>query len=191
MSTTESRLNELRKYRFKNGAAAKNEQQKDAQSTATATTTNGSVEDNASKIKMAAGRKRIRAISDSSDDGEGIARHRIKNPNNQNGVPVIPTNSSDEADGVVRHGNKVPNKHSGSPEMLSVEQREQRLYELKVIYASTDTMLLQDELVRAKWNVNKAVDMLKLKKMNPETAVQNFQQSSHTSRSSATPHKVN
>lgn len=150
MSTTGSCLDELRKFRFKNGtAASKSEHNGELAST------NGSVDNNASKTK----RKRIRVISVSDSSGD--------------------------EDGAVRHPSKVPNNaQNGTPTKLSIAQREQCLIELKGQFASTDTMILQDELVRVDWDVAKAVEKLKERKMIPNHVVQNGHHVSHTSHAS-------
>lgn len=176
MSTTSSRLEELRKYRFKNGSAApKSEHNGDA------ATTNGNVDDASSKMKMATGRKRIRVMSASDSSG-------------------------DEA-GATRHPSKIPNNtQNGSPVKLTIAQREQRLVELKRQFASVDATALQDELLRTEWDVPKAVENMKQKKINPTiittntntNAVQNGHHVSHASHAShsiapytVTQHKVN
>lgn len=84
MSATGSRLDELRKYRFKNGVASPPKDEQKGESA----TTNGSVN---VKTKTATVRKRIRVISlsDSSGDEDGVARHASKMPNNtQNSTPA-------------------------------------------------------------------------------------------------------
>lgn len=154
MSTTGSCLDELRKFRFKNGTAASK-----TEHNGELAPTNGSVDNNAGKMKMATGRKRIRVISvsDSSGDEDGGARHPSKVPNHaQNGMPA----------------------------KLSVAQREQRLVELKGQFTSVDTMILQDELARVDWDVAKAVEILKQRKMIPNHALQNGHHVSHTSHAS-------
>lgn len=148
MSTTSSRLDELRKYRFKNGTAAPKIDNGES------VTTNGSVDNTASKMKMATGRKRIRVISVSDSSGED--------------------------DGIARHPSKIPNTaQKDSPAKLTIGQREQRLVEIQDQFPSVDTMILQDELARTEWDVAKAVEIMKQKKVNQSNGVHNGHHSSH------------
>lgn len=164
MSTTESRLDELRKYRMKNCTTAlKNEPNGES------TTTNGSVNGSASKMKMATGRKRIRVISVSDSSGD--------------------------EDSGKRHPSKIPNHiQNGSPAKPIVAQREQRLADLKHQFPSVDTMILQNELVRVEWDLAKAIETMKHKDYKPTAnkliphkpiaGQQNGHHSSHASHSS-------
>lgn len=164
MSATGSRLDELRKYRFKNGTTTPKSEQNGEAVTATA---NGSVDDNTSKMKMATGRKRIRVISlsDSSGEDDGITS---------------------------RNPSKIPNTvQNVSPVKLTIAEREQRLIELKAQFKSVDAMLLQNELLRVDWDVAKAVAAMNQKKLNQNNAVQNghhYSHTSHASNSSTTSH---
>lgn len=166
MSTTSSRLDELRKYRFKNDTTTP----KTEHSGESAATANGSVDDNASKTKIGTVRKRIRVISLSDSSGED--------------------------DGTVKHPSKKLNAvQNGSPVKLTISEREQRLIELKAQLNSVDATILQDELVRVDWDVSRAVAEIKQKKLNQNNAVQNGHHYSHTSHGSNTTttshHKVN
>lgn len=163
MSTTSSRLDELRKYRFKNGSAAPN-----SEHNGEAATTNGTADDTSSKMKMATGRKRIRVMSASDSSG-------------------------DEA-GATRHPSKIPNNtQNGSPVKLTIAQREQRLVELKRQFVSVDATVLQDELLRTDWDVAKAVENLKQKKINqtsPTTTTNAAQNGHHVSHASHASHSI-
>lgn len=165
MSTTSSRLDELRKYRFQN---VKKMAPNDGHNGETATT-NGAVDEiAATKMKVAMGRKRIRVISHSDSSGD--------------------------EDGVGRQASKIAKDiQNGSPAKLTVSQREQRLVELKTQFPSVDATVLQDELARTDWDVAKAVERMKQNKPNQINAVQNGHHVSHASHTSHTMpmHKVN
>lgn len=108
---------------------------------------------NVNGSKLANGRKRIRVISDSSDD-----EHEKKQAKKlqQNGSPSSTTSTT-------------PTKSS-----LSVSEKEERLRQLReMVQWKSDAMSLQDALFHNDWNVQKAYELLSL---NPKftTSVKTF-----------------
>lgn len=119
-----SLVNDLRKYRFKN-----------SKQTNDISSSHSSVVNSSDKLivkdAMAAGRKRIRAISDSSDECSNDAK-----------TGAATTNG--EANGTT----------------LSVAEKERRLVYLKRQYENIETMKLQDALFIANWNVDEAIKLI-------------------------------
>lgn len=85
------------------------------------------------------GRKRIRTVSDSSDEDAGGEKSGIE---------------------------------------LSVKEKEQRLVACKKLVPELDSMVIQDALFNAKWNVDDAMEVLKTKK--PKKIVRLYQTSCET-----------
>lgn len=108
-----SSLSELRNFRVNKGTAS----------------TNGA---NPSS-KLATGRKRIRAISDSSDDEHAKKQVTPEKPT-QNGTTAV---------------------------TLTTKDKEERFHLLReIVEQSVDSLTLQDFLVRSDWDVQKAYDTL-------------------------------
>lgn len=134
MSTPQSRLDELRSFRM-NGHSSSNS-------------------DIPNKLKVSAGRKRIRVVSDSSDDGEAT-----QSTNNTQ------HNGSDK-------------------KSLTTNEREERLANLRKLFPSQDLMEVQDELIRNNWDVEKASERLKHKKSSPhKISHSSSHRSTHSSHS--------
>lgn len=92
--------------------------------------------------KLANGRKRIRAVSDSSDE---------EHENNKQKKLV--QNGDDKDNG---HGSG-----NGTSNQLSIEEKTERLKQLKEICEpNSDSLVLQDVLFLSNWDVQKAYDTL-------------------------------
>lgn len=120
-----SLTNDLRKYRFKSN------KQSNGDVSVSSTSDNGN---SSSKLivkdSMAAGRKRIRAINDSSDEESNDTK--------------TTTTTNGEADSTT----------------LSIAEKERRLIYLKSKFESVETMKLQDALFLVNWNVEEAIKIM-------------------------------
>lgn len=95
--------------------------------------------------KLATGRKRIRAMSDSSDDEQNIKKH----PNIES-TPVQSPNKQEIENGLTANDIK-----------LSVKDKEERFHLLRAaVDQKIDSLQLQDFLVQNDWIVEKAYEAL-------------------------------
>lgn len=148
MSAAGSRLDELRKYRFKNGTSPSKSETNGESTTAT----NGDAQ-------TAPVRKRIRVISlsDSSGDENGVRKHpKVSDIPTQNGSPPPPP--------------------------ITLQDRSDRLAELKRQFPSVDTMTLQEELLRTDWTLSKAAENMKQKQILSNNTAANGHHSSQNSK---------
>lgn len=96
--------------------------------------------------KLATGRKRICAMSDSSDDEHTKKQPRIESTSSQqpSNQPTIENGEADER-------------------KLNVKDKEERFHLFRAIVDKTiDSLVLQDFLVQNDWDVQKAYDALKI-----------------------------
>lgn len=127
---SQSRFEELRNYRINGLCNSK------------------SKSESPSKLKVSAGRKRIRVASDSSEDGE---------PSGQSA--------------------SQPHQNGGAERpALSIYEREERLMKLRRMFPSRDLMKVQDELTRSDWNVEKAADRLKASRPTHSSSAKTYPQ---------------
>lgn len=104
--------------------------------------------------KLATGRKRIRAMSDSSDDDE----HIKKQPNTE---PTSVESNSQQLQQQQSSSPPVENGHSSEEKKLSVKDKEKRFHLLRAaVDKKIDSLVLQDFLVRNEWDVQKSYDAI-------------------------------
>lgn len=98
--------------------------------------------------KLATGRKRIRAISDSSDD-----EHTKKQPNIEPTTPVQPQEP--------QLSQPTENGTQASENKLGVKEKEERFHLLRAaVDKKVDSLSLQDFLVQNDWDVQKSYDAI-------------------------------
>lgn len=96
--------------------------------------------------KLATGRKRIRAMSDSSDD-----EHSKKLPNIEPTTPVQPQSPEQQLSHPTANGSEANEKK------LSTKEKEERFHLLReAVDKKVDSLALQDFLVQNDWDVQKA-----------------------------------
>lgn len=106
--------------------------------------------------KLATGRKRIRAISDSSDD-----EHIKKQPNIEPNTPVQSQSHSDQPEEQLAQ--PTENGTHATEKKLDVKEKEERFHLLRAaVDKKIDTLVLQDFLAQNDWDVQKAYDAIEL-----------------------------
>lgn len=109
--------------------------------------TNGAIPSN----KLASGRKRIRAISDSSDD-----EHIKKQPNTESTSPVQSQSQQQE-----QQQSQPTENGQSSEKKLSVKDKEERFHLLRAtVDKKIDALTLQDFLVQNDWDVQQSYDAI-------------------------------
>lgn len=103
--------------------------------------------------KLATGRKRIRAISDSSDD-----EHTKKQPNIE---PTTPVQSQSQPHEQQQLSQPIENGAEASEKKLGTKEKEERFHLLRAaVDKKVDSLTLQDFLVQNDWDVQKAYDAI-------------------------------